>query len=70
MANPLERLVEELRRLPGIGAKLARRLAYHLVELPADEVATLIDTIEQAKAHRILVSFVPMKCATIVPFVW
>ena len=50
MANPLERLVEELRRLPGIGAKLARRLAYHLVELPADEVATLIDTIEQAKA--------------------
>ena len=49
MANPLERLVEELRRLPGIGAKSARRLAYYLVELPADEVATLIETIEQAK---------------------
>ena len=49
MANPLERLVEEVRRLPGIGAKSARRLAYYLVELPADEVATLIETIEQAK---------------------
>ncbi|EBR8922155.1 recombination protein RecR, partial [Salmonella enterica subsp. enterica serovar London] len=30
MTNALERLVEQLRRLPGIGSKSARRLAYHL----------------------------------------
>ena len=34
MTNALERLVEQLRRLPGIGSKSARRLAYHLVERP------------------------------------
>ena len=34
MTNALERLVEQLRRLPGIGSKSARRLAYHLVEMP------------------------------------
>ncbi len=49
MANVLEQLVEELRRLPGVGAKSARRLAYHLVELPQDEVDRLVHTIEAAK---------------------
>lgn len=49
MTNALERLVEELRRLPGIGAKSARRLAYHLVELPPDEVDRLVATITAAK---------------------
>ncbi|WP_251441401.1 recombination mediator RecR [Veillonella intestinalis] len=49
MTNPLERLVEELRRLPGIGAKSARRLAYHLVELPSEDVDALVATIVQAK---------------------
>lgn len=49
MTNALEKLVESLRRLPGIGAKSARRLAYHLVELPADEVDELLETIKNAK---------------------
>ncbi|MDY3974459.1 MAG: recombination mediator RecR [Veillonella caviae] len=49
MTNALEKLVESLRRLPGIGAKSARRLAYHLVELPVDEVDDLVDTIKAAK---------------------
>lgn len=49
MTNALEKLVESLRRLPGIGAKSARRLAYHLVELPADEVDELVETIKNAK---------------------
>lgn len=49
MTNPLERLVEELRRLPGIGAKSARRLAYHLVELSSEDVDALVATIVQAK---------------------
>lgn len=49
MTNALERLVEELRRLPGIGSKSARRLAYHIVELPEEDAQRLIETIEAAK---------------------
>lgn len=49
MTNALERLVEQLRRLPGIGSKSARRLAYHLVEMPQEEVDRLVNTIVEAK---------------------
>ena len=54
MTNPLERLVEELRRLPGVGAKSARRLAYHLIEADAEDVQRLVETILAAKeaTHR------------------
>ena len=48
MTNALERLVEQLRRLPGIGSKSARRLAYHLVEMPKEEVDRLVETIVEA----------------------
>lgn len=51
MTNALERLVEQLRRLPGIGSKSARRLAYHLVEMPKEEVDRLVETIEIGRAH-------------------
>lgn len=49
MANALERLVEELRRLPGIGSKSARRLAYHLIEAEETDVTRLVNTIVEAK---------------------
>jgi len=49
-ARPLARLIEELERLPGIGPKSAQRLAYYLIEAPADEVAELTDSILRAKA--------------------
>ncbi len=48
-ANALERLVEQLRRLPGIGSKSARRLAYHLVEMDQENVDQLVNTIVEAK---------------------
>lgn len=48
-ANTLERLVEQLRRLPGIGSKSARRLAYHLVEMDQEDVNQLVNTIVEAK---------------------
>lgn len=49
MSNALERLVEELRRLPGVGSKSARRLAYHLIESDESDVKRLVDTIMGAK---------------------
>ncbi len=56
MASALERLVEELRRLPGIGAKSARRLAYHFVEMPALEVERFLATLKEAKDSTCLCS--------------
>ena len=37
--DPLTRLVEQLQRLPGIGAKSAQRLAYHVLKTPRDRSA-------------------------------
>ena len=33
---PLENLVEQFARLPGIGSKSAQRLAFHVLNLPQD----------------------------------
>lgn len=49
MKNPLESLVEELRRLPGVGAKSARRMAYYFVELDEENYQRFIDTLQEAK---------------------
>lgn len=41
LAAPLESLIAELSRLPGIGRKTASRLAFHLLKVPRDEVDAL-----------------------------
>lgn len=40
-AAPLQRLIDELRRLPGIGQKSAQRLAFHVLRTPRDSAARL-----------------------------
>lgn len=40
-AAPLERVIRELERLPGIGPKSAQRLALHLMRVPPEDVAAL-----------------------------
>jgi len=47
--GPLVRLVEQLQRLPGIGAKSAQRLAFHLLRQPRAEVDALIDAMRDVK---------------------
>jgi len=47
--GPLHALVEQLQRLPGIGAKGAQRLAFHLLREPRDEVEALIDAVRAVK---------------------
>lgn len=47
--HPLNRLVEELKKIPSIGAKTAQRIAFHLINLPQEEVDTLADAIKDAK---------------------
>ena len=46
---PLERLVEQFARLPGIGGKSAQRLAFHVLGLTDGEAAEFADAILEAK---------------------
>ena len=47
--GPVQDLIEALRRLPGIGAKSAQRLAFHLLKSEDDEARALADAIIAAK---------------------
>jgi len=46
---PLQALVDHLQRLPGIGAKGAQRLAFHLLRQPRDDVEALVEAIRDVK---------------------
>ena len=47
----INKLIEELSALPGIGSKSAQRLAFHLINMPKDKVDRLATTIMEAKAN-------------------
>ena len=46
---PLEQLTEQFAKLPGIGTKTARRLAFYVLGLPDEEARAFADAIVQAK---------------------
>ncbi len=47
----INKLIEELAALPGIGNKSAQRLAFHLINMPQDKVNRLANVIVEAKAN-------------------
>ena len=47
--EPLVRLIEELKKLPGIGAKSAQRLAFHVLRTPREDAERLCDAIRDVK---------------------
>ena len=47
--DPLTKLIEQLQRLPGIGAKSAQRLAYHILKTPREEVDRLAQAMYEVK---------------------
>ncbi len=49
LAIPLQRLVDEFAKLPGIGPKTAQRLALHIMRTSTPEAAGLADAIVKAK---------------------
>jgi recombination protein RecR len=49
--TPVQVLIDELGRLPGIGPKSAQRIAFHLLKLPPDDVRRLADALVDAKAR-------------------
>jgi recombination protein RecR len=50
-SKTLSRLVDELEKLPGIGRKSAERLAYHVLNAPADQALALADAIRDVKSR-------------------
>ncbi len=50
-SSQISKLVEELGRLPGIGSKSAQRLAFHIINMPEDQVKRLSQTIIDAKTN-------------------
>ena len=48
-ARPVQDLIDELGRLPGVGPKSAQRIAFHLLKIPADDVIRLAAAIRDAK---------------------
>jgi recombination protein RecR len=48
-APPLQRLITELGKLPGIGQRTAQRLAFHLLRADNDEALALADAIREVK---------------------
>lgn len=50
-SNHITKLIEELAKLPGVGAKSAQRMAFHMINMPNDQVESLISAISLAKSN-------------------
>lgn len=50
-SSHISRLIEELSKLPGVGAKSAQRLAFHIISMPGEQVESLSNAISQAKGN-------------------
>ena len=48
-SNQINKLIEELSRLPGIGSKSAQRLAFHILNMPVENVESLSTSIIEAR---------------------
>lgn len=49
--SQITKLIERLSSLPGIGGKTAQRLAFHIVNMPEEQVQRLADAMVDAKRH-------------------
>ena len=50
-SSEINRLIEELSTLPGIGAKSAQRLAFHIISMPMENVDRLADSMKNARRN-------------------
>ena len=55
-AEPMARLIDELRKLPGVGTKSAQRYAFHILRASDHDATTLADAIRALKQHLRLCS--------------
>lgn len=50
-SSQISKLIEELSHLPGIGVKTAQRLAFHIINMPTEQVERLADTMTEARKN-------------------
>jgi recombination protein RecR len=55
-AEPMARLIDELKKLPGVGSKSAQRLAFHILRSSEDDASALANAINEVKASLRLCS--------------
>jgi recombination protein RecR len=55
-AEPMARLIDELKKLPGVGSKSAQRLAFHILRSSDDDASALASAIQDVKASLRLCS--------------
>jgi len=55
-AEPMTRLIDELKKLPGIGSKSAQRLAFHILRSSDDDAEALASAVRDVKANLRLCS--------------
>jgi recombination protein RecR len=55
-AEPMARLIEELKKLPGVGTKSAQRFAFHVLRSSDEDAAALADAVRALKASLRLCS--------------
>ena len=55
-AEPMARLIDELKKLPGVGTKTAQRFAFHILRSSDDDASSLADAVRGLKASLRLCS--------------
>src|SRR5438093_6522692 len=55
-AEPMARLIDELKKLPGVGSKSAQRLAFHILRSSDEDATALASAIHEVKASLRLCS--------------
>src|SRR5450755_3801137 len=55
-AEPMARLIDELKKLPGVGGKTAQRFAFHILRASDEDATLLVDAIREMKASLRLCS--------------
>jgi len=51
LAAPIERLIGELAKLPGVGRKTAQRFAFHVLKAPPEDVDALVVALRELRDH-------------------
>ena len=51
LAAPIERLIGELAKLPGVGRKTAQRFAFHVLKAPSEDVDALVVALRELREH-------------------
>jgi len=50
-AEPMSRLIDEMRKLPGVGSKTAQRFAFHILRSSEADAGALVEAIRDLKLH-------------------